>query len=100
MTTSAANDRVHAVPISRRHSYGIDEPAGFCNGGKVVVRIAEHRIDHADALEIVADLVFLGHADAAVELDRLLADIATRTATLDLGGGDGAAALTGVRRFG
>ena len=41
-------------------------------------------------------LAFLGHADAAVQLDRLLPDEARALVDLHLGGGDRAAALGGV----
>ena len=60
---------------------------------EVVVGIAEHRIDHGGALEVVADLVLHGHADAAVQLDRLLADEFCRAPDLHLGGGDRLAAI-------
>ena len=50
----------------------------------MMIGVAEHRVDHGDALEIVADLVLHGHADAAVELDRLLADEAAGAADLHL----------------
>src|SRR5579883_2429132 len=57
------------IPFLRRH-----EPAQAGEGGEMMVRVAEQRIDHGDALEIVADLRLHGHADAAVQLDRALAD--------------------------
>src|SRR5262245_2030339 len=64
---------------------------------EMIVGIAEHGIDHRDALEVVADLVFHRHADAAVELDRLLADEFRRAPDLHLGGADRLAPLRGVR---
>ena len=39
------------------------------------VGVAEQHVDHRHALEVVADIVFHGHADAAVQLDRFLADM-------------------------
>src|SRR5258708_22400412 len=106
-TTSAASNRIQPVPFTRRpiveslrRSDRIYEAAGFGDDGAVVIGVAEHRIDHADALEVMADLVLVGHADAAMKLDGLLADIAPGTAGLDLGGGDGAAALAFIRRLG
>jgi len=42
----------------------------------MMVGVAEHRVDHGDALEVVADLVLHGHANATMELDRALAEIA------------------------
>src|SRR5438105_1726860 len=41
---------------------------------EMIVGISERGIDRGHPLEVVADLVFHGHADAAVQLDRLLAD--------------------------
>src|SRR6266851_4082126 len=97
-----------ARPASREYficfatvaSNRIDEAAGFGDRGEVVVGVAEQRVDHGDALEVMADLVFVGHADAAMELDRLLADELARAAALHLGGGDNAAPLAGIRRLG
>src|SRR5688572_22150619 len=45
------------------------------DAAEVVVGVAEGRLDHGQPLEVVADLVLHGHADAAVQLDRLLADV-------------------------
>src|ERR1700736_5930341 len=71
--TSAASTRIQPVPFTRRsiaeslrRSDRIDEAAGFGDDGEVVIGVAEHRIDHADALEVMADLVPVGHADAAM----------------------------------
>src|SRR5262245_45013320 len=51
-----------------------DQPAHAGELGEMVVGVAEQRVDDADAFEIVPDLVLHGHADAAVQLDRVLAD--------------------------
>ena len=60
--------------------------------------VAELHLDHRQALEIVAADIFVGHADAAVQLDALLADEAHRLAELHLGLGDGAAPLAAPAR--
>src|SRR5215831_13374071 len=85
---------------SRRRSDRVDEAAGVCDLAQMVVGITENRVDHGDALEVVADLVLHGHADAAMELDRLLPHDAARPPDLHLGGRDGAAALGGVLGLG
>src|SRR6516162_6727480 len=51
---------------------------------EMVVAIAEHRVDHCGALEIVADFVFHRHADPAVQLYRLLPDQSAGAADLHL----------------
>src|SRR5262245_59926175 len=73
-----------------------DQPAHAGERREMVVSVAEHRIDHGDALEVVADLVLHGHADAAMQLDRALTDDTTGASDLHLGGGDRLAALRGV----
>ena len=62
----------------------------------MVVGVAKLLFDHGQAFEVVAALVFHGHADAAMQLDGLLADEAGAAADLDLGGGDGGVAGGGV----
>jgi hypothetical protein len=57
-----------------------------------MVGVAEQGVDHGDALEVVADRKLHRHADAAVELDRLMADEAAGPADLDLRGRDRLAA--------
>src|SRR5436190_17449241 len=47
-------------------------------------RVAEGHLDHRQALEVVARGVLVGDADAAVQLDALLADEAHRVAELHL----------------
>jgi hypothetical protein len=79
---------------------GIDDPARPGEHSEVMVGVAEQRVDHGDALEIMADLVLHGHADSAVELDRALSDDAARTADLYLDGGNRFAPLGGVRFLG
>ena len=44
----------------------------------MVVGIAEQGADHGQPLEVVADEQLVGHAHAAVQLDRLLAEGAGR----------------------
>src|SRR6187399_215856 len=44
---------------------------------QMMVDVAEHRVDHRQPLEVVADAEFFGHAHAAVQLNRLLADEAS-----------------------
>src|SRR5690606_21328034 len=46
---------------------------------------APARLEHAGALEVEADVVFVGHADAAVELDALAADRVKHAVGLGLG---------------
>src|SRR5215813_3021359 len=75
-----------AILPTLRHRY---QPAHAGERSKMMVGVAEQGVDHGDTLEVVAGLVFHGHADAAVELDRALADDAARATDLDLGGGDG-----------
>src|SRR5436189_2803874 len=63
---------------------------------EVMVGIAELLADHRQATERVRDLELLAHAHAAVQLDRLLADVAARIRDLDLRGGHGAPALARI----
>ena len=72
---------------SRRRSSHTNPP-GFRHKREVMVGVAEQHVDHGQALEVVADLVLHRHADAAVQLDRLLADEAAGAADLHLGGRD------------
>src|SRR5688572_16532578 len=60
---------------------------------QVMIRVAEGLRDHRQPPERVADLQLFGHAHAAVELDRLLADVARGVRDLDLRRGDDAPAL-------
>ena len=55
----------------------------------MVLNIAVQHVQHGEALEVVADIQFIGHAHAAMDLHRLLADEAAGLADLHLGGGDG-----------
>ena len=48
-------------------------------------RVAEGHLEHRQALEVVAADVLVGDADAAVQLDALLADEAHALAQLHLG---------------
>src|SRR5665213_1911641 len=71
------------VPLCKS-SLRRDQPAAFGQNAEMVVGVTEHGIDHGDALEIVPDARFHGHADAAVDLDRLLADEAAGPSYLHL----------------
>src|SRR3954452_3314158 len=77
-------------------TFRLNQPATVRHAALVVVGVTERVLDHGQALEVVADLRLHGHADAAVELDRLLSDELQRLADLHLGRGDGVAALLGV----
>ena len=59
--------------------------------------VAEAMLDHHAAAEIVADRVFLGHADAAMQLDCVLRDKARGLADPDLDHRDVVGAFGGVR---
>src|SRR6516225_9303493 len=52
---------------------------------QVVGGVTEHVFDDHNATEIMSDRVFLGHADAAMQLHCILCDKATRLADADLG---------------
>src|ERR1041385_5039304 len=75
---------------------GAYDPAHAGEHAEVMVGVAEQGVDHGDALEVVADLVLHGHADAAVQLDRALADDAAGAADLHLRGADRLAPLDAV----
>ena len=65
---------------------------------EVMHRIAEGHVDHGQALEIVADRELVGHAHAAMQLDRLLAHEARGPADVVLGRGDVAPAQAASSR--
>src|SRR5262245_34840301 len=65
---------------------------------EMVIRVAKLLRDHRQPPERVRHLKLLAHAHAAVELDRLLADMAARVGDLDLRRRHRARALTRVRR--
>src|SRR6266851_10164926 len=82
------------VPKSVRYAnLGRHQSTHAGERSEMMVGVAEQTVDHGDALEVVANLVLHGHANAAMELDRALADDAARAADLDLGGGDRLAPL-------
>src|SRR6266436_7601137 len=81
-------------------SLGLHQPARLGDAAEVVLGVAEGVLDHGEALEIVADLGFHGHADAAMKLDRLLADEFQRLADLHLRRGNSGRALLGVVEIG
>ena len=83
---------------SSRPASNLTEASGRVFRGEalqVVLGVAEGLSDHGEPAERVADLQLLGHAHAAVELDRLLADVPAGVRHLDLGRGDRAGALPG-----
>ncbi len=59
---------------ARTRNDDLHQPAALGDAAQMVVRVAEGVFDHGQPLEVVADLGLHGHADAAMELDRLLAD--------------------------
>src|SRR5260370_13430974 len=86
----------HVAKSVRYANLGRHQSAHAGERSEMMVGVAEQAVDHGDALEVVANLVLHGHANAAVELDRALADDAARAADLDLGGGDPLAPLRRV----
>src|SRR5437879_6488540 len=60
----------------------LNQPAAVGDAAEMVIGVAEGVFDHGQPLEVVADLGLLGHADAAMELDRLLTDELPRFADL------------------
>ena len=52
---------------------------------QVMIDITEHGIDHGEALEVVTDIEFLGHAHATMQLHRILADETSRLKLLGMG---------------
>ena len=49
------------------------------------VGVAQGVADRGEPTDVVADGVLRGHADSTVHLDRLLADLAGRSADLEFG---------------
>src|SRR5579883_742850 len=76
------------APPSRGMTRRALHQSAFGDPAQVIIGVAERVLDHGQALEVVADLGLHGHADAAMELDRLLADILAGLADLHLGRGD------------
>src|SRR5262249_32104922 len=74
----------------------LPQPAGVGDAAQMIVGVAKGVLDHGQPLEIVADLGLLRHADAAVQLDRLLADELSGFADLHFCGGDRGCALPGI----
>src|SRR5579862_4176579 len=66
---------------------------------QMMIDVAVQRVDHRQALEIVADIELVGHAHAAMDLDRALADETARFADLRLRGGRGLGALRVARQL-
>src|SRR5204863_7765477 len=62
----------------------LNQPAAVGNATQMIIGVAEGVLDHGQPFEIVADLGFHGHADAAMKLDRLLADKFSGLADLNL----------------
>src|SRR5580704_7761137 len=77
--------RSHVPKSVRYANLGRHQSAHAGERGEMMVGVAEQGVDHGDALEVVTDLILHGHANAAMELDRALADKAARAADLDLG---------------
>src|SRR5512139_1579641 len=75
---SAAPAASAAAPCtnSRRLRVWCLSVMGFSKSSQVKIGVAEQGFDRGEALEVVADVELVGDADAAVELDRLLADAA------------------------
>src|SRR5882757_7388696 len=62
------------IVMRRRASPWLHQPAGVGDATQMIIGIPKSVLDHGQPLEVMADLGFLGHADAAMELDRLLTD--------------------------
>jgi hypothetical protein len=58
--------------LVRRRWAAIGSAHPFGKTGEMMGGVAKQMLDHHDAPEIVADGIFLGHADAAMQLDRIL----------------------------
>src|SRR5882724_8590673 len=87
-------------PGMTERACGLHQPARVGDAAEVVVGVAKAVFDHGQPLEVVPDLGFLGHADAAVKLDRLLADELAGLADLHLGGGHRSGAFLGAVEIG
>src|SRR4051812_11564543 len=74
-----------------------DDAARAGEYSQMMIGVAERLVDHGGALEVVADLVLHGHADAAVQLDRAFADDLRGASDLNLGSGNGLPPFDGVR---
>src|SRR6476620_1685594 len=81
-------------------SRALNQPAAIGDAAQVVVGVAKSVLDHGQPLEVVADLGLLSHADAAMELDRLLADELSGFADLHFRRRDCGSALFGVVEVG
>src|SRR5437868_14722799 len=66
--------RNHAAAVVAAPSSTLDQSAALGDAAQMKVAVAIGVFNHGQALEVVADLGLLRHADAAVELDRLPAD--------------------------
>src|SRR6266542_6906758 len=97
LATLSRRGRGTRAGLTSRELLRLDQAASAADFGEVMVGVAEHRVDRGDALEIMPDLVLHGHAHAAVELYRLLADQPAGAPDLHLGGGDGLVALRLIR---
>src|SRR3981081_3524396 len=64
---------VSMLRIAPEGRLALNQPAAVGDAAEVIVGVAKTVFDHGQALEVVADLGFHGHADAAMQLDRLLA---------------------------
>src|SRR5258705_4063812 len=95
---SPGNDGAKSAP--RNDGSRLNQPAAAGDAAEVIVGVAEAVLDHGQPLEVVADPGFLRHADAAVELDRLLADELSRLADLHFRRRHRGGALAGVVEVG
>src|SRR5690606_33945296 len=66
--------------------------------GQVVVFVTELVVDHDQALGVVGQWQFPGHADAAMQLDAFFGHLDADAADADLGGRQGPLARDGVLR--
>src|SRR5271170_4410816 len=78
----SSNFRVRCFASPRNDGCLLNQPARIRHPAQMIVGVAKGVLDHGQPLEVVADPGFLGHADAAMELDRLLADEFARFADL------------------
>src|ERR1700734_1846381 len=60
------------------HTLRRDQSAARSDQIEMMIGVAELRVDDREAFEVVADHRLHGHADAAMDLDRLLADETAR----------------------
>src|SRR5207244_2635383 len=79
-----AGAKAGLLRFARNDGWDLHQPAAVGDAAEVVVGVPKGVLDHGQPLEVVADLGLLRHADAAMELDRLLADELSGFADLHL----------------